>query len=293
MSEDNRPIYVIIRDLWRTLSDRYGIREAREDPELKARIKELELRFVEEFGSVLPEGLKLTSVSMKSVIKDIGETLGGVRKESPGLTVISLDPFIAKHGHISLDMTRRFDPETETIQLMHRAGSPTTEQQMSRLLDFLSDGKRRSRDVVLADISGVSGSTITAIVSLLEKHGVTVKTVVLGISSEEVVNRLADEHGDRIKVHVAMFAHRAIELRDLVGIDGKEVPNGNNHRSFVPVTEHPEVAEVRRDRAGEFIRLSDAYKTEVYGELDRRGIDTRRIGEPTQLHEKHRRILIH
>lgn len=101
-----------------------------------------------------------------------------------GLPVISLDGIYYKSEY-SLEITRLVDEQGKSQGLGHRHGSPSLVQQIKTLKNS------GIREAVLEDDVAATGNLLERIIELLNKMGIHVPKVCLGIGISEAVQRVS------------------------------------------------------------------------------------------------------
>jgi len=227
------PTYLITKDLLETLERKYGYNI--NDDDVQKKLSSVQEEFVQKFweAAKLPNGIERyeldaseLSVELKNAIRDNCKT-----------PLISMDRVYIQNDssfkmvNDFLDVTRRTDPITGTVTLEERPGSSPLVEQITYLRNHYSE-------VSLADVGAFTGDTLLKIIKWLENEGISVKQVYLGVAGRGVEAELKDGNVEIITVYGANF-YEWIELRDLLGIDGRAVGlSSEGYRLYIPYWEN-------------------------------------------------------
>jgi hypothetical protein len=228
---------------------------------VKDAIRELENEFLSQFQPYAPQDFSFVTIDAEAM----SESLSSAVASSP-YPVISLDRVYIPKAAAFLDVTRRTDPATGAVCIGERAGAAPLPEQFGMLREY--------SEIALADVGAFEGTTLTDICSSLERRGVMVKQVILGVAGDEALNRL---NGVRpVRAMQRFRFYEWIELRDLFGIDGRAVP-GTGKR-FMPYCENlqqwasisaenePMVRELCTGYNGKLLRTLEGYDLGMIGE---------------------------
>jgi len=227
------PTYLITKDLLETLERKYGYNI--NDDDVRKKLSSVQEEFVQKFweAAKLPNGIERyeldaseLSVELKNAIRDNCKT-----------PLISMDRVYIQNDssfkmvNDFLDVTRRTDPITGAVTLEERPGSRPLVKQVAYLRNHYSE-------VSLADVGAFTGDTLLKIIKWFENEGISVKQVYLGVAGRSVEAELKDVNVEIITVYGANF-YEWIELRDLLGIDGRAVGlSSEGHRLYIPYWEN-------------------------------------------------------
>jgi len=226
------PTYLITKDLLETLEQKYGFNI---DNNTREQLSSLQEEFVSKFRSAvkLPDGIEIYQLSAS----ELSSELKNVIRDNCKTPLISLDRVYIQNGgsfqmvNDFLDVTRRTDPITGAVTLEERPGSCPLIEQIIYLRNHYSE-------VSLADVGAFTGDTLLKIIKWLENEGISVKQVYLGVAGEGVEAKLKDTSVEIITVYGANF-YEWIELRDLLGIDGRAVGlSSDGDRLYIPYWEN-------------------------------------------------------
>jgi len=226
------PTYLITKDLLETLEQKYGFNI---DNNTREQLSSLQEEFVSKFRNAvkLPDGIEIYQLSAS----ELSSELKNVIRDNCKTPLISLDRVYIQNGgsfkmvNDFLDVTRRTDPITGAVTLEERPGSCPLIEQIIYLRNHYSE-------VSLADVGAFTGDTLLKIIKWLEDEGISVKQVYLGVAGEGVEAKLKDTSVEIITVYGANF-YEWIELRDLLGIDGRAVDlSSDGDRLYIPYWEN-------------------------------------------------------
>jgi len=226
------PTYLITKDLLETLERKYGFNI---DNNIREQLSSLQEEFVSKFWDAvkLPDGIEIYQLSAS----ELSAELKNVIRDNCKTPLISLDRVYIQNGssfqmvNDFLDVTRRTDPITGAVTLEERPGSRQLVEQIVYL-------RNHYNEVSLADVGTFTGDTLLKIIKWLENEGISVKQVYLGVAGEGVEAKLKDTNVEIITVYGANF-YEWIELRDLLGIDGRAVGlSSDGDRLYIPYWEN-------------------------------------------------------
>lgn len=226
------PTYLITKDLLETLGQKYGFNI---DNNTREQLSSLQEEFVSKFRNAvkLPDGIEIYQLSAS----ELSSELKNVIRDNCKTPLISLDRVYIQNGgsfkmvNDFLDVTRRTDPITGAVTLEERPGSCPLIEQIIYL-------RNHYNEVSLADVGAFTGDTLLKIIKWLEDEGISVKQVYLGVAGEGVEAKLKDTSVEIITVYGANF-YEWIELRDLLGIDGRAVGlSSDGDRLYIPYWEN-------------------------------------------------------
>jgi len=226
------PTYLITKDLLETLERKYGFNI---DNNTREQLSSLQEEFVSKFWDAvkLLDGIEIYQLSAS----ELSAELKNVIRDNCKTPLISLDRVYIQNGssfqmvNDFLDVTRRTDPITGAVTLEERPGSRQLVEQIVYL-------RNHYNEVSLADVGTFTGDTLLKIIKWLENEGISVKQVYLGVAGEGVEAKLKDTNVEIITVYGANF-YEWIELRDLLGIDGRAVGlSSDGDRLYIPYWEN-------------------------------------------------------
>ena len=259
--------YLITKDLVEKLRNKYEINLSES---LSAQVKRLGDEFVDRFwlASGLPKEIDKLSLDAGELSSKLKALLNGAS------FYISLDKVYFPKAPAYLEVTRRTDQTTGKVELSERPGNKPLVEQLDSLSGY--------RKVSLTDVGAFSGDTLMQICSMFEARGVRISRVYLGVSSYE----LTAKANTRVKFNVVkqFNFYEWIELRDLLGIDGRAVGLKDGIRTYMPYWENlKEWASIPNDAVGVTAKLCKEYGSCLLGLI--RGSCSRseeRIGEPVK-----------
>lgn len=262
--------YILTTDLAETISRKFGLRLS---PKTKRVVKNLEERFVSDFWPLIPDNVEKVALSASAVSQEMGQA---VRGEIPLVTIDRV--YLPAHGEY-LGVSRRTDVQTgEVVGLAERPG----EQPFSiQLAELPVQGR-----VALADSGALAAGTLSFVCSQLEKKGVEVVEVLLGVCTDHAQAKL---NGRKVTaIHTTIGQTEWVEVRDLLGIDGRNVGLGpDGKREFMPYTENltswASIPEKNEARAKE---LCLAYHDKLFKVLRSNGVQMQHFGRPVPLRSK-------
>lgn len=238
------------------------------DRNLRRDIKELEDEFVEEFKRYVPQNTDYSVLNAQDVTSQIIEQL-----RARSLPIISLDRVYVPKADIFLEVTRQTDQETGEISITERPGSSPLAKQIA------TAGKYG--EAILVDVGAFEGSTLMSICGLLNQTGINIEEIVLGISSKEANRKL---NNTRKVTSLNLFDfYEWIELRDLLGIDGRNTGIRKGKREFMPYWENLcKWASISLENKDGAEKLCKYFNSLLIGRLWQEGYDLAKIGRPVK-----------
>lgn len=250
---------MITKDLVRTLEVKVGyiLKDA-----VKEAIVSLENEFVSEFSMFIPSNVRLEVLTVAQIRESINRMLNGG-------SILSLDRIYFNEANFYLDITRQTDSISGKVSIDSRFGSSSLEQQIGNI--------NREKPVTLVDVGVFDGDTLLETYSLLERFGVDIERVVLGVASKKgfkKVNSLRTVGVGRI-----FDFYEWIELRDLFGIDGRSVAS-KSKRKFIPYWENlSDWASIQEKDCKEAREFCMEFNLRLKNLLRLNGYDISQIGE--------------
>lgn len=257
--------YLLSRDLVETLERKFGFSI---DVVLKEDVKELEQEFIDCFRRYVPENVRYNCVNAQDISNQIASILEYAR-----FPVISLDRVYIPSAQEFLEVTRQTNQETGQVKIAERPGALSIEEQVEKIREY--------KEIVLADVGAFEGTTILDICDLLSQRDIKVDEIVLGISSNEANKKLNKTR--KVSALNLFNFYEWIELRDLFGIDGRNIGIRNGKREFIPYWENLcKWASISTENRDEVERLCKKFNSELIGKLWQEGYDLNRIGRPVK-----------
>ncbi len=213
--------YLISKDIAETLERKLDFSL---DQKIKTEIKILEDEFLTKFWPYIPQDINQVSVNCQ----DISTTLEYLTKRN-NLPVISLDRVYITNANAYLEVTRQTNPKTGIITLAPRPNTPPLECQISKIAS-------QYEKIILADVGAFGGDTILEIVSKLSQEKIVIKEIYLGFSTQEATNKIK-QITPCTPIQTYNF-YEWIELRDLFGIDGRQVESKTKEKTYIPYWEN-------------------------------------------------------
>ncbi|MGC8670124.1 MAG: hypothetical protein ACP5TL_03170 [Candidatus Micrarchaeia archaeon] len=246
---------------------------------LKAELKSLGDEFVKEFWHTA--GIPESVATFELDGNNIRDELEGLLRET-NYPIVSLDrvyitpktPGVVFY----IDVTRLTDPNTGTVKLAPRPGKKPIDEQIKELKNLVDDSP-----VALVDIGVFEGNTLLTAIDAMRRGGVSISEIYLGVSSRGFESKV----GGKSKVSIAnMFdLFEWIELRDLVGMDGRKVGlDQNGVLEYMPYWEDlEEWASVPKENVSATKRLCIKYYNRITDILAKEGYDIKAFGKPVEL----------
>jgi len=268
------PTYLITEDLPETLERKYGYNI---NDDIRKQLSSIQEEFVSKFRNAvkLPDGIEIYQLSASELSAALKNVIRNCKTP-----LISLDRVYIQNENGGsfqmvndfLDVTRRTDPITGAVTLEERPGSRPLVEQITYLRNHYSE-------VSLADVGAFTGDTLLKIIKWFENEGISAKQVYLGVAGEGVEAKLKDINIEIMTVYGANF-YEWIELRDLLGIDGRAVGlSSEGDRLYIPywenLTEWASIPEESIEPVKEICR--NAYRA-IMQLLRDNGYDTSKIG---------------
>lgn len=295
-----KPMYILTRDVAETLTYTHKLEMVNGDRKLKATVQEIEDEYLAKFTVTLSDSFTFRVISVEEVRNRISEELSRIRETVGPTFVISMDHIYAPDADAFLDATRETHPVTLKSRLSNRFGTKPIDRQIKDIRTQFSGKLAAEKDksgvgftggVVIVDVGSVTGGTITKMYERLNKRGVPVTKVVLGITSNEGKTSLEAKFGASVTVLENHEFAEWIELRDLLLISGRKVPqqytkDGMNR--IIPYTENlGGWASVPEAKEEEVKALSIALNRKLLELLRSRNLETNGISEFVKIGQKH------
>lgn len=260
------PTYLITKDIVETLERKFGYPLT---SELRAELRTLERKFLRVFFNLLPNEINNVSLDASFVSDQITEYV-----RARNVPVVSLDRVYLPDANDYLEVTRVTNRESGEVRIAERSGKLKLEEQLERL------GAQYGR-ICLVDVGAFEGKTILDLCEMLNTAGVSVEEICLGISGKEAKEKI--EQRFRLKTFSTFNFYEWIELRDLFGIDGRNVGFENGKRLIMPYWENickwASVPEEKRRFAENLCRK---FNREIIGRLWQEGYDLTKLGVPVR-----------
>ena len=257
--------YLVTKDIVETLERKIGYQL---NKELKRYVKGLENQFLTNFWQFVPTRIEKRAIDAPSVSAKLDDI-----SRSNGTPVISLDRVYIPSAQEFLEVTRQTNQETGQVKIAERPGALSIEEQVEKIREY--------KEIVLADVGAFEGTTILDICDLLSQRDIKVDEIVLGISSNEANKKLNKTR--KVSALNLFNFYEWIELRDLFGIDGRNIGIRNGKREFIPYWENLcKWASISTENRDEVERLCKKFNSELIGKLWQEGYDLNRIGRPVK-----------
>lgn len=212
--------YLITRDIVETLQRKFGFSLTKEAIQ---KIRDLEKGFLSIFWPAIPEGISKTVVAAGYLSKQLDLVI-----PKNGVPLVSLDRVYITDADKYLEVTRLTNQKTGEVSITARPGNKSLKEQIKDLGIY-------SR-IKLVDIGAFEGETLLKICETLEKEGTEIEEIYLGCSSNEANKKI---NGIRKLTVLNLFDfYEWVELRDLFGIDGRNVGTINGTRLYMPYWEN-------------------------------------------------------
>jgi len=169
-----------------------------------------------------------------------------------------------------LEITRETNPATGEVRIAERPGNKSLSEQMKALRGY--------KKISLVDVGAFEGDTVLEICERIKKVGVEVSRVYLGFSSEVGSKRISNLYETTI---LNMFnLYEWIELRDLFGIDGRNIKCKDGGKMFIPYWENLiKWASISEEKEKEVRNLCISYNKKLLCLLEDDGQDISKIGK--------------
>ncbi len=258
--------YLVTKDTIETLERKYSFTLG---SKIKGEIKQLEDNFLSDFWKYIPENLNKTTISTSEISSELEN-----KARRNGYPIVSLDRIYFTNADKYLEVTRLTNPKTGEVKIAERPGNNLLEKQ-------IEDLKKEYDKVVLADVGAFEGCTLLEICNKLEKKGIEIEEICLGISSNEANNKI---NNNRKLSTLRLFAfYEWVEMRDFLGIDGRNVGLENGVRTFIPYWENlAKWASIPKENEQNVSELCKDYNKNIIGLLWQEGYDLKKIGKPVR-----------
>lgn len=286
--------YVVTADIARTLEYKIGMKGVTQLPALKRDIGYLEDAFLSRFQGVLDPALNLYKIPADALAAEMEIKTEQVQAERNLKNVVSMDKVYAPNADLFYEITRETDPRTgkKGYELKNRWGTPPLEEQVAlirkKILACPSGGTNASdHKVLLVDIGAFSGDTLEFAVKQFEANQVKVGAMVIGLSAERTEPELRVRFGHAMNILQVHALKDWLELRDLLLIDGRKVPDEftrDGRRAFIPYTEKmSDWATVPKKNASTAREICLDYNAKLIEILKNNGFETSAIGDFVQM----------
>ncbi len=219
--------YLISKDIVETLERKLDFTL---NQKIKTEIKILENEFLNKFWPYIPQEINQVSVNCQ----DTSTSLEQQTKLS-NLPVISLDRVYITNAEAYLEVTRQTNANTGKITLAPRPNTPPLEEQISQIA-------KQYNKIVLTDVGAFGGDTIIEIINKLSAAKISIAEVYLGFSTNEATTKIKQKVPKTSAIQTYNF-YEWIELRDLFGIDGRQVQSNKTNatqKQYIPYWENLE-----------------------------------------------------
>lgn len=253
--------YLVTKDLVETLERKIGYK-LKEDSRIK--IKKLENEFITEFWPFIPNRINKLAISSS----EVSEKLDLITKESK-YPIISLDKVYITSADEYLEVTRLTDPITGKIKIAGRSGNKSLEEQLGKLKNY--------NKMVLVDVGAFEGDTLLDITKRLEAIGINIEKIYLGFSDNRAYKKI-NSNKELYSLYRFDF-YEWIELRDLFGIDGRNVESCDGIKRFIPYWENlVEWASISKENELNIASLCKDYNNKLIEILQEELLDIDKIG---------------
>ena len=230
---------------------------------LREQIRVLEDAFLAKYWRFVPEAVSRVALDICVPVRDLCALV-----RNSAYPVVSMDRIYVPTAAQFLEVTRVTNPDTGTVCLGPRSGCAALEEQVQSI---------SGDNIVLADVGAFDGNTIAQVVEVLECAGKTVQNVLLAFSSTTAAQKIRQQ-----KPLTALYTfdfYEWIELRDLFGIDGRNVGLQNGQRQFIPYCENlTQWASIPKDAEKQAATLCRQYNAKLMQLLTQNNYDIRKIG---------------
>jgi len=256
--------YLITKDLVETLERKFRFNLT---SKLKRGLKKLENEFILDLLCLLPRS---NNVSMET--SGVSKQLELLVKRS-GLPIVSLDRVYVTNADQYLEVTRMTDQKTGEVKITERPGELNLPDQVSRLKSY--------NEIVLADVGAFEGETLSEVCELIESQGIRISEICLGFAGRQGYEKINKK---RKVTSLNLFNfYEWIELRDFLGIDGRNFGVSKEGRIFAPYWENLcGWASISRTNRKKVEQVCRSYNCQVIGRLWQEGYDVSKIGKPTK-----------
>lgn len=260
------PTYLITRDLVETLERKFNYPLT---DEIKRDFRIIEKSFLSKFWKLFPTDLSNTSLAASTVSQNLENYFIG-----RSIPVISLDRVYLPNADDYLEITRLTDQKTGQVRISERSGKLKLENQ----LDYLSS---KYKKINLADVGAFEGKTIIDVCAMLKARRIDVNEICLGIVGTEAKEKIEERF--RLKTFNCFKFYEWIELRDLLGIDGRNVGVDDGRRLIMPYWENiTQWASVPEQRSLDAEKLCKQFNMQIIGRLWQEGYDLNLLGVPVK-----------
>lgn len=185
--------------------------------DLKNRIRNIGNGFLKGFWSIsgIPEDVDRITLDGSYLSNELVKLLRKVEYPIVSLDRIYVPPETSS-DLFYIDVTRLTDQATGAVKLAARPGKKSIDEQASELKNIV-----KNTPVALVDVGAFEGNTLLRVLNTLRKEDIKVAEIYLGVSNRrlnEKINYIA-----RTNVVSTFDLYEWIELRDLIGIDGRKV----------------------------------------------------------------------
>ena len=186
------------------------------------------------------------------------------------LPIVSLDRVYITNANAYLEVTRVTDPVTGQTRVSSRPANKPLEEQIKSL--------RKYKKIILTDAGAFDGETLIEVCNQIERFGITIEEIYLGFSSTKA-NRKINNNRKLTVLNLYHF-YEWIELRDLIGIDGRAVETSEKERTFIPYKENLiDWASIPQESESAVSKLCEQYQLKLETMLTEQGYDIRKIGK--------------
>ncbi|MBM3234464.1 hypothetical protein FJZ19_05220 [Candidatus Pacearchaeota archaeon] len=257
--------YLVSRDLVETLERKVGFELSKRT---KRGVNGLEDRFLQEFWQYIPPNICRLDIRALNVSQQIQSALSQYK-----FPVISLDRVYVPNAQDYLEVTRQTNPQTGEVRIAERPGSLPLKEQAKKM--------KKYKKIILVDVGAFEGTTLLDISNLLSKEGVEIEEIVLGISSNDANSRLKEAR--KVTVLNLFNFYDWIELRDLIGIDGRNTGIKNGRREFIPYWENLcKWATISPENREAVAKVCKRFNIQLVGRLWQEGYDLSKLGRPVK-----------
>lgn len=244
------------KDIVETLERKIGL-----NVQDKCAIKQLENDFLERFWEFIPGYIDKVAIDASSV-----DTRLLFKKNQK---IISLDRIYFPRADQYLEVTRVTDPSTGNYQVRERPGARPLDDQIKSL---------KYNKISLADVGAFDGTTMLRVCEAVEKNGIEIEDIYLCFSSNSANKSINSSR--TLKVLMLFEFYEWIELRDLLGIDGRNTFMMGGDRFFIPYWENLEAwASIPKKYEKNVERLCKEYNQKILDILKEENVDISRIGK--------------
>lgn len=253
--------YLITNDIIETLENKGFCLPQKNKTEILC----LETDFLNEFWQFVPEDCAKTSLNCSDLRKQLK-----LKRFEDFFPCVSLDPIYAQDNIIAyLSVTRITNPATGEKSIGSRPGTKPIERQIKEISEICSR-------INLVDCGAFEGDTLLEIIRLLEQQKISVEKIYLAVSSYLARDKISQK-SEVITNNLFNFKEW-VELRDLLGIDGRKVSETDN--AFIPYWENlEEWASIPKENVRIVKQLCKQYNSSLIRILERTNGDIDKIGK--------------